>query len=293
MTTIITQKLTMTSSKATVGFCALLRKRIPDALASQSVEMGQAESTTLTRRATTTSTKIASEVDIEASSCHYVLRVFFCPQDDESVPSYFSATMIVVDDQDKAETLTCVLPCRLCEFVQMIHRPITSFVEGAEEGEATGGVSNAFYCVQKGQCFWIKCNLLRPTPPGISFGARVYVDSGATNFGAYTRAGSAKGDCMVSVWSRSQDVSPSFCITLRVSLTRPNSITTSGLSTFLPVSRNTDVPLQVRTERDRVHRQGVLSRQRDVISIYFRFDENGSPGLLRQSRRGKRSTPLY
>ncbi|KAJ8602279.1 hypothetical protein CTAYLR_003685 [Chrysophaeum taylorii] len=74
------------------------------------------------------------------------------------------------------------------ESTTLSKRPITSYTEEGEDGESYGGVSNAYYCAEKGQRFSIKCSLLRPPPEGVSFGARVYVDSGATNV-AYSRAG--------------------------------------------------------------------------------------------------------
>lgn len=93
--------------------------------------------------------------------------------------------MMHVDNTEK-EPLTCAVYSQN-SLKSFCRRPITSFTEsGDTPGE---GVHNAFYCVEKGHTFSIKCSLLRPPPPGISFGARVYVDSGATNLGAYARAG--------------------------------------------------------------------------------------------------------
>ncbi|KAJ8603918.1 hypothetical protein CTAYLR_009723 [Chrysophaeum taylorii] len=122
--------------------------------------MGQAESTTLSKRSVQSTARIASQVELE---------------DEERVESYFSAAMVVGEGEE-------------AEVLMRVPVPITSYTEEGEDGESYGGVSNAYYCAEKGQRFSIKCSLLRPPPEGVSFGARVYVDSGATNV-AYSRAG--------------------------------------------------------------------------------------------------------
>jgi hypothetical protein len=55
-----------------------------------------------------------------------------------------------------------------------------------------GGVESTYYCVEQKATFAIKCTLLRPPPPNVQFGARVFVDSGSTDV-AYSSAGAKPG----------------------------------------------------------------------------------------------------
>ena len=114
-------------------------------------QMGQAESKTIAKRGLLTTTQLAQDVGESQP------RVDHRPQEETAL--YFTAKLVVGDEE--------------------VPWPIASYSDDGDDG--VGGCSEAYFCVEPGQRFMIRCELARPPPEGIAFGARVYVDAGATN----------------------------------------------------------------------------------------------------------------